>query len=132
PFPLKALRAALQNARRVVVAEKYLAPGLGGILASNIRMALRGLDIPVDTVVCGLGGRSIPKASIIEMLLQAHLGPLEEPHFLDMSGDAIKRQRNRQRAARRSGPTAENVMFDVLSNIPNEDDHVQLGLPAGR
>ena len=42
PFPLAELRAALGSAERVVVVEKDLALGLGGIAASNVRMSLRG------------------------------------------------------------------------------------------
>ena len=42
PFPLAALREAIGEAKRIVCVEKSLAPGLGGILASNVRMALRG------------------------------------------------------------------------------------------
>jgi pyruvate ferredoxin oxidoreductase alpha subunit len=129
PFPLQALRDALRNAKRIVVVEKYLAPGLGGILASNIRMALRGLNLPVDTVICGLGGRAITCQSLYDMLIQAHHGQLDEPHFLDMNWAAIHRELGRQASQRRSGPTAENVMFDVLSTVPVEEKLVQVGTP---
>src|ERR1035438_1313656 len=40
PFPLDAVRAALSHADRVVVLEKALAVGIGGIVAANGRMAL--------------------------------------------------------------------------------------------
>ncbi len=114
PFPLKALRTVLRGAKRIVVMEKYLAPGLGGILASNIRMALRGMNRPVDTVVCGLGGRPIPKKSVIEVLKKAHDDKLEEPHFLDMNWPAIERELKRQKTTRRSGPAAERMMYELL------------------
>lgn len=115
PFPLAAIREAVKNCKRIVVAEKYLAPGLGGILASNIRMAIRGLNLPVETVVCGLGGRPIPKKSVVEMLLKAHRDQLEEPHFLDMNWPAIERELARQKLQRRSGPSTEHLVADVAS-----------------
>ena len=49
PFPLDELRDALSGAHRVLVIEKNLAPGMGGVLASNVRMALRGHPAPVYT-----------------------------------------------------------------------------------
>jgi len=113
PFPLTELRLALQYAKRVVVVEKYLAPGLGGILASNIRMALRGLAVPVDTVVAGLGGRAILKNSLKRVFTLAHKDELEDPHFLDMNWPAIHNELERAAKVRRSGPTAEHVLHAV-------------------
>ncbi|MGI9384779.1 MAG: pyruvate ferredoxin oxidoreductase, partial [Methyloligellaceae bacterium] len=49
PFPLRQLKAALADADHVVVIEKSLAPGLGGVVASNVRMALREAPLPVYT-----------------------------------------------------------------------------------
>ena len=40
PFPAEAVRAALAKARRVVVLEKSFALGLGGIVATDVRLAL--------------------------------------------------------------------------------------------
>ena len=40
PFPLEAVRAALRDAERVVVLERALAVGIGGIVSANVRMAL--------------------------------------------------------------------------------------------
>ena len=55
PFPLVALCDLLEGAKRVICVEKSLAPGLGGVLASNIRMALRGMTKPVYTVIARPG-----------------------------------------------------------------------------
>ena len=64
PFPLQALREALIGAERVVVIEKCLAPGLGGVLASNVRMSrCRTPRCRCYTVIAGLGGRPITMAS---------------------------------------------------------------------
>ena len=64
PFPLDAVRAALAGAQRVVVLEKALAVGIGGIVSPNIRMALAGIQLHGYTVIAGLGGRPITKASL--------------------------------------------------------------------
>ena len=60
PFPLESVRDALAGARSVVVLEKALAVGIGGIVANNVRTAVAGLAIDVRTVIAGLGGRPIP------------------------------------------------------------------------
>ena len=45
PFPLQELRAALSHARRVVVLERALAVGIGGIVSDNVHTALAGLPV---------------------------------------------------------------------------------------
>ncbi len=113
PFPLAELRDALSAARRVVVVEKNLAPGLGGALASNVRMALRGADTEVLTAIAGLGGRPITKASLRSLFQQAELGTLKDVTFVDLNWDVIDAELARMRSTRRSGPTAENVLRDM-------------------
>jgi len=110
PFPLAALRAVLESAGRVVVLEKDLALGLGGIVASNVRMVLRGLPIPIYTVIAGLGGRAITKASLGRAFADAHADKLEDPHFLDLDWPVIDRELARAEEMRRSGPVAENIL----------------------
>ncbi|MBF0144096.1 MAG: pyruvate ferredoxin oxidoreductase [Magnetococcales bacterium] len=113
PFPLVALREVLSRARKLVVVEKNLAVGLGGILSSNIRMALRGLVQPVHTVIAGLGGRPITMKSLAEVFHKAFKNELEDTHYLDLDWNAINRELDRSRAARRSGPIAENILRDL-------------------
>ena len=113
PFPSHALRYVVKEAKRIIVIEKDLAVGKGGIVSSDVKMALQGLPIIVDTVIAGLGGRPIPKASVIDTVKQACLEGLEEPHFLDLNWDAINRELTRQQAQRRSGPTAENILREI-------------------
>ena len=45
PFPLAAVRAALQGAKRVVVLEKSFSVGLGGVVSTDVRLALSGLQL---------------------------------------------------------------------------------------
>ncbi len=113
PFPLAALADALGQAQRVVVIERSLAPGLGGALASNVRMALRGRAIPVHTVIAGLGGRPVTRASLRRVLAAASRDELEDLHFLDLDVGAIDRELARWGEQRRSGPSAENILRDA-------------------
>jgi len=113
PFPLAQLREALEGAERVVVLEKDLALGLGGIVASNVRMALRGLRTPVYTVIAGLGGRPITKKALHRVFAQAGADEVDDPHFLDLDLAVVDRELARGREKRRSGPIAENILRDM-------------------
>jgi pyruvate ferredoxin oxidoreductase alpha subunit len=92
PFPVQAVRAALAGARRVIVLEKNLAPGSGGVLAADVRAALEGEGVPVHAVIAGLGGRTITRASLRRLLAEADRGELAPLHFLDLDSAAIARQ----------------------------------------
>jgi len=113
PFPSKALRHVVHNAKRVIVIEKDLAVGKGGIVSSDVKIALQGLPTLVETVIAGLGGRAISKASVIDTVKAACLEGLEEPHFLDLNWEAINRELTRQAEQRRSGPTPENLLREM-------------------
>jgi pyruvate ferredoxin oxidoreductase alpha subunit len=88
PFPFDAVREALGHAKRVIVLERALAPGIGGIVVADVERALAGLGIPTHTVIAGLGGRPITRRSLREMLA-ADLGEL---HFLDLRTDVIEKE----------------------------------------
>jgi len=113
PFPLAQVRAALQNAKRVVVLEKSLAVGLGGILATNVRMALSGIQLHGYTVVAGLGGRAITRKSLHKLFREAEQDALQPLTFLDLDWDVVNRELERERQTRRSGPVAENILRDI-------------------
>ncbi len=110
PFPLAEVREALQRAKRIVCVEKCLAPGLGGIVASNVRMALRGVAHRVYTVIAGLGGRPIPRASLKDVFERARNDELDDVTFLDLNWRVVNEQLVRARDVRHSGPIAENVL----------------------
>ena len=110
PFPTGRVRATLHPAKRVIVVEKDLAVGKGGIVSSDVKMALRGTAVVVQTVIAGLGGRSITKASLVQMIRAAREGKLDEPHFLDLNWTTIHNELARQQQQRRSGPVAENIL----------------------
>lgn len=113
PFPIVQVREALRHAKRVVVLEKSLAVGLGGILATNVGMALAAQPIDVYTVVAGLGGRPITMRSLHALFRKAEKNDLDPVTFLDLNHSLIDKQLERERAKRRSGPAAEAILRDV-------------------
>jgi len=115
PFPLAAVRAALAGAKRVVVLEKSFSVGLGGVVSADVRLALAGLDLQSYTVVAGLGGRAITKASLLRTLAAAMEDRLEPLVFMDLDWRIVDRQLVREAHMRRSGPVAENLLRDLGS-----------------
>ena len=115
PFPAKRLRTEIEHARRIVVIEKSLAVGIGGIVSTDVRMALAGAGIPVHTVIAGLGGRAITQASLREVFIKAQRDVLERLTFLDLRHDVIHHEIERLETQRRSGPVAENILRDLGS-----------------
>lgn len=113
PFPLTAVREALQHAKRVVVLEKAFSVGLGGVVSTDIRLALSGIQLHGYTVVAGLGGRSITKDSLERMLADAVQDKLEPLTFLDLDWGIVNRQLAREASIRKSGPIAENLLRDL-------------------
>ena len=113
PFPLAAVREALHQAKRVVVLEKSLAVGIGGIVSTDVRMALSGLHLHGYTVIAGLGGRAITKASLHKLFRQAEKDELGHLTFLDLDHNIVNLELERQKQKRRSGPIAENMLRDV-------------------
>lgn len=113
PFPKELLRNALLECQRVVVFEKCLAVGMGGIVANNVRMSTRGLSTPVYTVIGGLGGRPITRKSLTDLFERAMQDDLEETSFLDIKCDIVERELALERAHTRSGSAAENILREV-------------------
>ena len=68
PFPTEALQHALAGIERVVVIDRNLSPGHGGIFAEELRSAL--YDLPTEDrpqiygYVVGLGGRDVTPSTI--------------------------------------------------------------------
>ena len=113
PFPLAAVRAALSGAKRLVVIEKSLAVGIGGIVATDVRMAMSRSDVKGYTVIAGLGGRAITKASLHRTLAAALEDKLERVSFMDLDTGMVERHLQREREKRRTGPIAEALLRDV-------------------
>jgi pyruvate ferredoxin oxidoreductase alpha subunit len=110
PFPLAVLREALRHARRVVVLEKCLAVGLGGIVSDGVRKSLSGILLKGYTVIAGLGGRAITRASLTRLFEDAERDELEQVTFLDLNADLVSQELERETLKRRTGPTAEALL----------------------
>ncbi len=79
PFPSKEFHQAIQGAKKIVVVERDLSSGVGGIIAQELRASLyhRERRPPIFGFVSGLGGRDITP-DLIEEALQytiAHSQP---------------------------------------------------------
>jgi len=113
PFPAAAVREALENAARVIVLERAFSVGAGGIVSDNVHVALAGSAAPCHTVIAGLGGRPVTRASLSAMITDCVAGRLEPLEFLDLDRALVERELARTRANPRSGPAAENILRDV-------------------
>ncbi len=113
PFPVAELRAALAGARRVVVLERAFSVGVGGIVSGDVHAALAGIEIDVNTVVAGLGGRAITRDSLHTLLDELDAGSAAEPCFLDLRRDVVERELARARGQGRTGPHAENILREL-------------------
>jgi len=87
--------------------------GLGGIVSQNVRNSLSGRSTVVNTVIAGLGGRPITRASLARMIVDAEEGRLDPVTFLDLDRAAVGRVLAREREVRRSGPIAERMLLEV-------------------
>ncbi len=113
PFPAQEIHAALAGASRVVVVEKAFSVGFGGVLATDVAMALTGQTVPVHTIVAGLGGRAIRSASLRPLFADAMGGDLPPVVFCDLQTELVRAELDRMQERRRSGPAAENVLRDL-------------------
>jgi pyruvate ferredoxin oxidoreductase alpha subunit len=109
PFPALELRGELAAAKRVIVLERALAPGAEGIVSADVRSALWRAPADVHTVVAGLGGRPITRASLRTLFRRAADGALAELEFLDLRHDIVERELA-PAGDGRPGPHAERIL----------------------
>jgi len=113
PFPIKAIRNALKSAKQIIVFEKSFAVGMGGVLASEVHMATHGLHIKINSIIGGLGGRTITVKSLKNIVDLAGKGELEHETFMDLDLATVEKEINRQQTEPSSGSTAENILRDM-------------------
>jgi len=113
PWPTDEVRRALAHAKRVIVLEKALSIGIGGIVSQNVHRALEGQGVTVHTAIAGLGGRPITKASLRRLLGDGIAGQLPDTTFVDLDHTLIDGELQRMLASSRSGPHAENMLRDI-------------------
>jgi pyruvate ferredoxin oxidoreductase alpha subunit len=90
PFPTQDVGAALLHCERVVIVERAMAVGIGGIVSTDVRSSLVRLPIQTHSVIAGLGDRTIPPESLQLVLYKAARGTLEELSFLDVNRDLMR------------------------------------------
>ena len=92
---------------RVVVVEKALAVGAGGIVGQNVRHAPAGFPLEVYDVVAGLGGRPITRPRCARCCddVRGATGS-HRLHFLDLDHALVQRELERRGA--RPGPCGEH------------------------
>lgn len=115
PFPMQAVREALQGARVAIVLDRAIGAGSGGVVLLDVVNAMRGSSVCVKSVIGGLGGRAVTKKSIKDILRAAAEGTLPDTTFMDLDEDLVRRQLEREQASRRCGPLPESVMHDVAT-----------------
>lgn len=115
PFPMQAVREALQGARVAIVLDRAIGAGSGGVVLLDVVNAMRCSEVAIKSVIGGLGGRAITKKSIKDILRAAYEGTLSDTTFMDLDEDLVRRQLEREQASRRCGPLPESVMHDVAT-----------------
>jgi pyruvate ferredoxin oxidoreductase alpha subunit len=113
PWPTAAVCDALSGAKRIVVLEKSLAVGVGGIVSNNVSASYAGSRDLVHTVIAGLGGRAITRRSLHKVFTEAIEGRLEPLTFMDLDYAIVDHVLTREREQRRSGPIAEAILREL-------------------
>lgn len=90
PFPKKAVYDALKNVKNVIVIEKAISLGASGMLYDDIKAALYGKPTQpkVSGFIAGLGGRDIPKESIVKVIEKGETSVVENG-FVDLKESLI-------------------------------------------
>ena len=113
PFPYAAVAEAVKGASKVIVLDRALSVGCGGVLSEDVMLALRATDTKIYSVIAGLGGRAITRDSLKKVFTGAVDGTLEDFSFMDLDEDLVNRQLERERTTRKSGPLPEAVVRDA-------------------
>lgn len=91
PFPRKEIYDALKDKMNIVVLEKSISLGRGGILASDVRWSFpkaEQRDRNISSFIAGLGGRNITKDDLRYMVEKVEKEPVEL-EFLGLKKDLI-------------------------------------------
>ena len=90
PFPKEAIYDALKDVKNVIVMEKAISLGTTGILYDEIKAALygRASQPRVSGFIAGLGGRDIPKESIMKVIEKGE-SEVSDNVFVDLKENLI-------------------------------------------
>ena len=123
PFPAAAVREVLKKAKRFVVLEKAFSVGIGGIVSSHCRAALRGRNFICHELIAGLGGRDITIDSLNAYLDKAVRDEVEPLTFLDLDTELVEHELEREAKQRRSGAIPENMIRHYAERAQEEGHH---------
>lgn len=88
PFPEEEIVSALKNVKNVIVIEKAISPGKGGILSVEIRDSLfkhKVNSVSVNGYTLGLGGRDITPKNIYDLVMRAKNEENVDGEFIGLS-----------------------------------------------
>ena len=91
PFPAARLRELLADAEHVVILERALSTGSGGIITAELAAARAGQSAPRTSVVAGLGGRPVTKKALRALVADANARRLPALSFLGLDHDLLRR-----------------------------------------
>jgi pyruvate ferredoxin oxidoreductase alpha subunit len=119
PWPSAEVRQALRQAERVIVMDRALSVGAGGVLGQDVRVALDGLSVEVHDVVAGVGGRPVGVSSVAAMLRDVLSGQLDARrlHFLDADASVLAAELGRSGDRTDHGPELERLLDDVAGRV---------------
>jgi pyruvate ferredoxin oxidoreductase alpha subunit len=91
PFPVETLKQLCEGLETLIVLERALSVGSGGILGVEVISALSGLTNPpkIYNFAAGLGGRDIPLNVVSQLLDAIQKVPSGQFHILDVNVDKL-------------------------------------------
>ena len=94
--------------------ERMVSAGSGGALYLDVLKAVRREPVELRSVIAGLGGRAVTKASLRAVFESACNGTLpDETVFLDLDRTLVEHQLAREAEQRHTGPVAESLNREV-------------------
>ncbi|NON63170.1 transketolase C-terminal domain-containing protein [Acidianus sp. RZ1] len=82
PFPKDEVKQIVGKSRGVVVFDRSVSYGSGGVLANEVKSASYGLDVPIHSVIAGLGGKDVRPLHMEKVLDDLALNQLEDERWL--------------------------------------------------
>jgi pyruvate ferredoxin oxidoreductase alpha subunit len=91
PFPVEAISRALIRAKEVLVLDRAFSPGLGGVLATEVRASFQGMERSPEIKghIVGLGGREINVETIMNIVKDRRAVGRED-RFVDLKEALLK------------------------------------------
>jgi pyruvate ferredoxin oxidoreductase alpha subunit len=91
PLPTDLIEHTIGQASQVVVFDRAIQTGIGGVLSGAVRRSMKGNPAPLHSVAAGLGGRPITENSLANILREAHRGNLDDLTFMDLKTDVVEK-----------------------------------------